>query len=96
MEFYYSRCQQWKNAISTQQGIIDTYEVTERKLLGSIEDHKRIKAALQLALISTAVVMAGSIVAIPLVRHLVAQVPVRRFCDCLWLYYRLIRAALKG
>jgi hypothetical protein len=74
-----------------------------KRLTANINDHKKIKAALRDALISTGIVMTGSVAATPLVHLIafnailawgVAAVAVLLFIGCLWQYYLLIRAAL--
>jgi hypothetical protein len=75
------------------------------RLRANIAAHKEIKSALWTALISTSFVMTGSIMATPATRFLacrhelawgVAVGSVICFAACLWLFYKLILAALRA
>jgi hypothetical protein len=75
------------------------------RLRANMEAHKEIKSALWRALIVTSIVMTASIMATPAARFLacwhglawgVACGFMVGFVGCLWLFYRLIRAALSA
>jgi hypothetical protein len=75
------------------------------RLRANIVAHAKIKSALWAALVATAAVMTASIAVTPLAKHLadnpclawiVALGFTISFVACLWLFYKLIRAALPG
>jgi hypothetical protein len=74
------------------------------RLRANMEAHKKIKSALWTALIASSIVMTASIAATPAARFVacwhelawgVAAGFTACFVGCLWLFYKLIRAALR-